>query len=488
MNGFTSSQRKALALTLAVVLAILIIPAIPVTAHGAAREIDVASLNAGTATDAFYDEGDTLWVVGLASMTDIGWRTLDTFTKSYRLILNEATTEIPARPLSGIVGVPNTKMIKVEGRGVLKIGDRAFSRFGGLEEAVFINVKEIGDNAFDHCEALIDIKAASVQTIGVYAFDSCTALTFVEFPEATSIGKYAFNNCGSLDRAILSKLTGIDDGLFYSCGALNIVYTPVATSIGGRAFFNATSLVNVSFPLVETIGEHAFANSGIVGVIFPSVTAMEDGAFYNCPQLRSASFPKATTVAGYAFGSNPLMTHVDLPVVVTIGESAFYASDALRSLVLPSQKPVIGDNAFVHVPQGLIVYVENPGDPSYLDKSGFPVGVIIRDIRDKGVIYDNTPQGPQTPAGVGGGLVGSVTAAMKETPMILGQGIVTANRLNVRSTPDTALGSLGQLTRNTVVFVEAIENNFARIVFMGKTGYVSLDYLELDFEVVQGDR
>ena len=71
----------------------------------------------------------------------------------------------------------------------------------------------------------------------------------------------------------------------------------------------------------------------------------------------------------------------------------------------------------------------------------------------------------------------SSEVAEPETPIALYK--TTASSLNVRSGPDTSYSSLGSVSKGTEVEVYEFDGKWARILYKGKTGWLSGDYLEL---------
>lgn len=233
----------------------------------------------------------------------------------------------------------------------------------------------------------------------------------------------------------------------------------------------------------DPIGRYLPVYTAVLSVQGNGVREIGDNAFSDFTGLTAAYFPNATHVGKWAFWGCSLITSISLPQVTDIGISAFYSCTSLTSIYLSGTCPNIDASAFQGVPNGLTILVSNPGDASYDSLPLiFPAGSVVK----KHIVPNSG--GPATPPGVGGGLVDPNAPADKDKEEVqasLGTATVTARRLNVRPTSDTTLRPLGRLARGTVVEVLAIENNFAQIQYTGKTAYVSLDYLKLDFEIVR---
>ena len=80
-----------------------------------------------------------------------------------------------------------------------------------------------------------------------------------------------------------------------------------------------------------------------------------------------------------------------------------------------------------------------------------------------------------------------VTACLLATGILFSQtaalaaesGIVTADRLNVRSSASTSASVLGQLTQNQAVTLEEKTGDWYKITYNGKTGYVNSGYVKV---------
>lgn len=267
---------------------------------------------------------------------------------------------------------------------------------------------------------------------------------------------------------------------------LNLVLDNTITAIPGdydTVLSRFSALLSVRGPAVLTIGQNAFTGCDrLTAVDFPNVVTVEQWAFFNCCALTDVNFPKATTLGRASFYFCQQLQSVSIPMVSMIDIKAFEGCTALRSMYLPSVMPTIGDKAFVGVPQGLVVYVDEPGDPSYNGIANIVKGAEI-------LKKEHPSYSPATPDGVGGGLIGSnaktVEKSIAEEEQSLGNGIVTVRRLNVRLTPDTGHPPLGRLSRGTVVEILDIENEFAKIIFNGEFAYISIQHLSLDFEMAK---
>lgn len=66
------------------------------------------------------------------------------------------------------------------------------------------------------------------------------------------------------------------------------------------------------------------------------------------------------------------------------------------------------------------------------------------------------------------------------------EGIITGSGVNFRSEPTTSSAILGSFSKGTVVEVVSSENGWCKVVYNGKTGYVSSDYVKIGKAVKRG--
>ena len=214
------------------------------------------------------------------------------------------------------------------------IGDYAFCGAAELTQVTLGDNAVIGDYAFYNASSLMDMDLSKVISIGEYAFSGdilamgtdsyfssqpvdengyymysyhAPALTQIDLSNVTGLGKYAFSYCRQLETVTLgSSLTSVSEGVFNGCCSLSTV--------------NLDSIVE--------IGSYAFAETGLIHLDLPAVTAVGDYAFCNIPTLESVAFrPEAGT---------------------TLGEGSFSYSSALHQLEGEEFLTSIGDYAFAY--------------------------------------------------------------------------------------------------------------------------------------------
>ncbi len=202
----------------------------------------------------------------------------------------------------------------------------------------------VGDSAFADCRDL-------------------TEFTYAPQAENVGFGSSVFSGCISLENISLDKkITTIGDTTFFGCVELKTAVMPAVTSLGSYTFFNTPALTTVTFDADATVtGEYTFAAHGVDYAVenFPanrpnltsvtlgnSLKEIGAGAFFNCTGLSSVNLNGATVVGDYAFyGANRLSTVTGLDSVVTVGNYAF-ANCNFSTLELSAAKS-IGDLAFI---------------------------------------------------------------------------------------------------------------------------------------------
>lgn len=154
------------------------------------------------------------------------------------------------------------------------------------------SVTEIGENAFYGCTNLTSLTLPdSLTEIGVYTFACCYSLTSVTIPDSViEIGNGAFSQCKSLTSVTIgNSVTTIGESAFAYCNSLSSVTIPSSvTTIGDETFSHCVSLTSVTIlDSVTRIGDHAFSYcSALTSVTLGnSVTSIGSAAFKNCSKL-----------------------------------------------------------------------------------------------------------------------------------------------------------------------------------------------------------
>ena len=257
---------------------------------------------------------------------------------------------------------------EINGKPVVKIGERAFSECTSLTSIVIPNsVTTIGDRAFAWCSSLTSVTIPnSVTSIGDHAFDLCSGLTSVTIPNSvTTIGDNAFTYCDSLTSVVIPEsVTTIGAYAFEECeGLTSIVIPDSVKSIGWCAFHHCNSLEEITVPFVGDGSDNTHfgyifgalnyvLNYEYVPTSIKKVTVLggEIGysAFRDCTNLTSVTLgDSVTTIDNCAFTNCKSLTNVTLgDSVTTIGYSAFEDCDSLKSVIIGKNVTTIGEEAF----------------------------------------------------------------------------------------------------------------------------------------------
>ena len=289
-------------------------------------------------------------------------------------------------------------------KGLTSIGDNAFFYCQNLKNIKLPEtLTKLGDDAFSSCSSIKEMTLpASLTEIGYGIFSSCTALEKVDLPDGiTEIPHNMFDGCGALKNIeIPSSVNKIGGRAFYECKSLTEVTIPKnVTYIGDYAFCECDELASVDIPETVTyIGQGAFVytkwldsqmensdavvvngnllymknmtgdivipdgvttipdrfaptvvrnDTSITSVTMPdSVTYIGLSAFWG-RQISSVKFSKNLKEIGdYAFCWTALK-EAELPEgLETIGECAFYGTNSLEKVTIPSTVTDIGGRAF----------------------------------------------------------------------------------------------------------------------------------------------
>lgn len=288
---------------------------------------------------------------------------------------------------------------------VTKVGEYVFCRSSITSLTIQNGVETIADYAFLYCSQLSSLSLpTSIRTIGNYAFFNCNSLQELVIPEGvTSIGWAAFQACYGLKTVELpSSLTKIDEYAFADCRALTIVKSHIQNPIDINVDAFAISVTwnnNVRYvdpssaTLYVPLGtKNAYMQidgwSSAFNVIYegePNEITLSDGLKYQYlpseqiaivvgrvdDTMRDITIPAKVLIDGtyYAVKSIGASAFYDISLnsvtiedgVESIETRAFWDSDGINELKLPSTLKKIGSEAFtwayitsLDLPEGLV--------------------------------------------------------------------------------------------------------------------------------------
>ncbi len=202
-----------------------------------------------------------------------------------------------------------------------------------------------------------DSKKYAVKGIAASGFFGCTKLKSITLPQTiTDIGRAAFWNCKSLEALdIPEAVTAINPSLFSMCSSLKRISTgKLLKSIDPASFMGCTALDNIEIsegnPYFKSDGGTiytkdgetllAHAGSAVEFSIPQGVKTIGSSAFWYCENLKSVTIPTSvTTIEKDAFNGSGL-TEVSIPQSVeSIGDMAFGYCNSLDTVRVEWQTP-----------------------------------------------------------------------------------------------------------------------------------------------------
>ena len=225
------------------------------------------------------------------------------------------------------------------------------------------DISSIANYAFAYCDAIDSITfGEGLEIIGEYAFFS-SSIEEIDFADGlTSINRYAFASTTELESiALPDSVRNIESYAFNDAKALEYINLPEGlTYIGNASFKNAVSLRSIVIPSSLTeIPNEAFYNAKSltsVTVLSKNVNGNVSGvskigvsAFEGCGVLATVTLGDSVDeISNKAFYGAYKLTNLDLGVVETIGDYAFYKCESLNDLKLPNGLKTIGGGAFAY--------------------------------------------------------------------------------------------------------------------------------------------
>ena len=229
----------------------------------------------------------------------------------------------------------NENLYKVDLNRVNKIGNDdplnstgtfAFGRCVNLTEVINMDkLKSIAYGSFYMCEKLTTVDMPKCEYIGSMSFYDCDALTSVSLPTCERIEYYAFGKCKNLKTV---DITGFDStkgevdslgnhtngiGAFRDCVSLEKVVlgekcTELPNGIfeyyDGHDHLNVSALKIINLENVTKCRQFSLSGTSIESVSLPKCTEIERSAFAWCKNLNSIEIPLVETIGNQAFYEN----------------------------------------------------------------------------------------------------------------------------------------------------------------------------------------
>lgn len=267
-------------------------------------------------------------------------------------------TKIPSNMFSGCSSLKTVENIKK----VTLIDDYAFNGCNNLI-ALDLGLCGIGNQAFSYCSKLQSIgESAKCTSVGDWAFSGCSSLEKTDLSMCTSIDSNAFGGCSSLQTVGNPKFTSIPNVAFEGCSSLENIDLSKCTSVASGAFSGCSKLQNVNISNCTYIGYSAFSGcSSITEVDLSACKSLGNNAFCGCKKLENViGLENFKSIPEGVFSETALKS-VDLPIVESIGNKAFWKS-SISKVSLPATLKSMGYQCFDNVKE----YTFNGTQPAVL--------------------------------------------------------------------------------------------------------------------------
>jgi len=168
----------------------------------------------------------------------------------------------------------------------------------------------------------------------------------------TAIGDKAFANCTSLSSITLPpSLFHIGESAFFRCSSLKeIVFPEHLMSVGNWAFAGCSALQQIEFPVTaQYLGKGCVANCHTLqkAVVRSKMRELPENMFHSCWLLTDVELPELLTIGQACFEDCRSLNSIQLPATLrTIGGSAFSGCKMLSQILLPDHLTTIGRQAF----------------------------------------------------------------------------------------------------------------------------------------------
>lgn len=309
------------------------------------------------------------------SITSFGEKVFSGCTGLVSIVVEEGNPTYDSREnCNAIIETASNKLIygcksTIIPNNVTTIGSLAFLGYNGPTSMIIPDgVISIENEAFKNCDGLTSVSIGNgVTSIENEAFCNCSNLTTVELNNNAIVSKNydpkteptigTFFGSQVEEYILGEEVTSIGNCAFYWCLMTSLHMSDNITTIGEKAFCFCSQLSSINLSAnLTTIGEYAFQNCQILtSITIPkNVERIGFGAFGWCFELTKVEIYSNAVVSrdNEQFYSMPscfgkqVKEYVLGEEVTKIGSYAFYDSNELVSIIIPSHVTNVGDSAF----------------------------------------------------------------------------------------------------------------------------------------------
>ena len=244
---------------------------------------------------------------------------------------------------------------------VTAVGRNVLSKLAGVDgTSITVTIPEgytsIDGNAFTNCYGLKSITIpSSITKINYNAFENCknlAAVTFADSNSNLSFGNKVFLNCTSLNNLTLpARLNDLSAGVFQGCTSL----TDLTTAADNTSYLIQDGIVYAKNDDSDSYTLHSYLSSN-------------SASSFTVPS--EVNGKPVTAIFRLAFQNNSTLQSVTIPAgVADLKSSCFEGCSALKKVSIAAENPTFGASAFVGLPKGSVIEVENDTAAAALEPS-----------------------------------------------------------------------------------------------------------------------
>lgn len=188
-----------------------------------------------------------------------------------------------------------------------------------------------------------------ITTNSMAGFKSLKHITIPEgvtYQNATGSSRTYFSGCYSLESIVLPRTFNLDENLLDECYGLKMFSSLQTKFMRKNMLKNCYSLRTANAPRNE-VPECCFSGCSFEQFDLSGVTTIGKSAFSGCRMLREAKLPIATSIGELAFSANYALKSVELGSKLrSIGKKAFNQCYSLREINIPNGVTSMEDQVF----------------------------------------------------------------------------------------------------------------------------------------------